>query len=233
MKNLIQKYSKLLSLNSVIRIQDNHLPLKTILDSTTSSFREKGSKFIGYLFPTSSKKQFEQQLDEIKSKYPDATHHCYAWRINPNKIKEFSQDDGEPSGTAGQPILNKLKSYETVNCGCIVVRYYGGTNLGTSGLIQAYGRSAEECLQKADLSTIIPTQNVAITYPYNQQKEIDQLKNRFDLKELDAQYLEKVTIKMACRSDQADYFLEALEKLEHAGVSTERLGHGYVTMGTN
>lgn len=207
--------------------------MKTVQQTYSASFREKGSKFIGYLFPLSSKKQFEHQLDDIKSKYPDATHHCYAWRINPNKIEEFSQDDGEPSGTAGRPILNKLKSYETVNCGCIVVRYYGGTNLGTSGLIQAYGRSAEECLQKADLSTIIPTQSVEITYPYNQQKEIDQLKNRFDLKELDAQYLENVTIKMACRSDQADHFLEALEKLKHAGVTTEPLGNGYVTMSNN
>lgn len=205
----------------------------TITQITQNSFREKGSKFIGHLFPISSKEDFEDKLDEIKSKYPDATHHCYAWRSNPNNIEEFSQDDGEPGGTAGQPILNKLKSYEVVNCGCIVVRYYGGTNLGTSGLIQAYGRSAELCLEKAKRSTIVSTENVEITYPYNQQKEIDQLKNRFDLKEIDAQYLEKVTIKMACRSDQAEHFWDALGRLEHTGVSTERLGSGYVTMSNN
>ncbi|MDZ7657874.1 YigZ family protein [Fodinibius sp.] len=205
----------------------------TISQTTQHSFREKGSKFIGYLFPVSSKEEFEDQLDNIKSKYPDATHHCYAWRINPTNTKEFSTDDGEPSGTAGQPILNKLKSYEVVNCGCVVVRYYGGTNLGTSGLIQAYGRSAEGCLEQAERSTIIPTKNVEITYPYNQQKEIDQLKNRFDLKEIEAQYLERVTIKIACRSDQAESFLNALKNLEHAGVSTEHLGSGYVTMSTN
>lgn len=205
----------------------------TITQKTQNSFREKGSKFIGHLFPISSKEDFEYKLDEIKSKYPDATHHCYAWRSNPTNIEEFSQDDGEPGGTAGKPILNKLKSYEMVNCGCIVVRYYGGTNLGTSGLIQAYGRSAELCLEKAERSTIIPTENVEITYPYNQQKEIDQLKSRFDLKEIDAQYLEKVTIKMACRSDQAEPFWDALEKLEHTGVTSERLGSGYVTMSNN
>lgn len=202
----------------------------TVNQLIKTSFREKGSKFIGHLFPTLSKSDFEEKLTDIQSEFPDATHHCYGWRINPNKIEEFAQDDGEPSGTAGQPILNKLKSYDVVNCGCIVVRYYGGTNLGTSGLIQAYGRSAEECLQKADHSRIIPTKNVQITYPYNQQKEIDQLKNRFDLKELSAEYLERVRIKMACRSDQADHFLVALEKLEHAGVTTEYLGNGYVTM---
>lgn len=205
----------------------------TVLQQTKTSFREKGSKFIGYLFPTLSKSDFEEKLADIQSEYPDATHHCYAWRINPNNIEEFSQDDGEPSGTAGQPILNKLKSFEVVNCGCIVVRYYGGTNLGTSGLIQAYGRSAELCLNKANCSTIIPTKNVRIDYPYNQQKKIDQLKNQFDLKELDAEYLEEVTIKMACRSGQSDRFLTALEKLEHAGIRTEHLGDGYVTISSN
>ncbi|MEL7833928.1 YigZ family protein [Fodinibius sp. Rm-B-1B1-1] len=205
----------------------------TVQQLTKTSFREKGSKFIGYLFPALSKDNFEAKLNDIQSKYPDATHHCYAWRINPNKIEEFSQDDGEPSGTAGQPILNKLKSFEVVNCGCVVVRYYGGTNLGTSGLIQAYGQSAERCLKEADRSTIIPTKTVQITYPYNQQKKVDQLKNQFDLKELDAEYLENVTMKMACRSDQADRFLVALEKLEHAGVTTEYLGDGYVTMNSD
>ena len=205
----------------------------TVTEKTQHSFRAKGSKFIGYLFPVVSKEDFESKLNGIKSKYPDATHHCYAWRINPTNTKEFSQDDGEPSGTAGKPILNKLKSYEMINCCCIVVRYYGGTNLGTSGLIQAYGQSAERCLEKAERSTIIPTQNVKITYPYNQQKEIDQLKNRFDLKEIEAQYLEKVTIILACRSDQADPFFDALEKLEHVGVTMERLGSGHVTMSNN
>jgi uncharacterized YigZ family protein len=207
--------------------------LNTITENRQHSFREKGSKFIGHLFPVTSREHFEHKLNDIQSKYPDATHHCYAWRINPTAVEEFSQDDGEPSGTAGQPILNKLKSHEVVNCGCIVVRYYGGTKLGTSGLIQAYGRSAELCLQKAKLSSIIPTQNIEITYPYNQQKEIDQLKNRFDLKEIEAQYLEKVTIKMACRSDQTDDFWDALKQLEHTGITAERLGNGYVTMSNN
>ena len=202
----------------------------TVTEKTQHSFRAKGSKFIGYLFPVVSKEDFESKLNGIKSKYPDATHHCYAWRINPTNTKEFSQDDGEPSGTAGKPILNKLKSYDMINCGCVVVRYYGGTKLGTAGLIQAYAQSAECCLEKAERSTIIPTQNVAITYPYHQQKAIDQLKNRFDLKELEAQYLEKVTIKMACRLDHWDSFSDTLEELEHTGVTTEYLEKGCVTM---
>lgn len=207
--------------------------MKTVQQNCQSSFRDKGSKFIGYLFPTSSKEDFETKLADIQSEYPDATHHCYAWRINPINIEEFTQDDGEPGGTAGLPILNKLKSYEMINCGCVVVRYYGGTNLGTSGLIKAYGKSAELCLEKASLKTVIPTKNFDITYPYDQQNEIDQLKNNFDLKEVNAQYTEKVTLTLACRAKQAEAFKQALLQLEHKGISVTDSGSGFVTLNTN
>lgn len=203
--------------------------MNTIKRTYQFSFREKRSKFIGYLFPISSKDDFNRQLDEIKSEYHDATHHCYAWRINPNQIEEFSQDDGEPGGTAGQPILNKLKSYKVVNGGCIVVRYYGGTNLGTSGLIQAYGRATELCLEEASLYPIIRTKNFKITYPYNQQKEIDQIKNTFDLKEIDAEYTDTVHLILACRKEQADAFEQALRQIEHKGISANVQGNSFVT----
>lgn len=202
--------------------------MKTVQATYQETFREKGSKFIGYLFPASSSDLFDEGLQDIKSEYPDATHHCYAWRINPNKVEEFVQDDGEPSGTAGLPILNKLKSFEVVNCGCVVVRYYGGTNLGKSGLIQAYSYTAELCLQKASLQTLIPTQNFEITYPYSQQSHIDQLKNRFDLKEINTQYLEQITLEIACRSGQADEFWDSLQQLAHQDIESEKKGDGFV-----
>lgn len=204
--------------------------MKTVQKTYQETFREKGSKFIGYLFPAATLGRFETKLNKIESEYPDATHHCYAWRIDPNKTEEFSQDDGEPGGTAGPPILNQLKSYELINCGCVVVRYYGGTNLGKSGLIQAYGHTAGLCIQKASLQSIIPTQNFEITYPYSCQKHIDQLKNRFDLKELNAQYLAKVTLEIACRAEQADEFFDALQNLQHEDIKSEKKGDGFVTM---
>lgn len=204
--------------------------MKTIKEPTTDNFREKGSKFIGYLFPASSTEEFDKELQKIQSQYPDATHHCYAWRIDPNKTEEFAQDDGEPSGSAGLPILNQLKSFKIVNCGCVVVRYYGGNKLGKSGLIQAYGYAAELCLQKATLMRLIPTKNFKITYPYPKQKHIDQLKNQFDLKELDAKYLENITLEIACRSQQAEDFSGALKKLQHQSVEVEIIGDSFVTM---
>lgn len=205
--------------------------MKTVTQETSATVREKGSKFIGYLFPAESVKNFNAKLKLIKSDFHDASHHCYAWRVNPNNIEEFAQDDGEPGGTAGLPILNQLKSHETVNCGCVVVRYFGGTKLGKSGLIQAYGQTAEFCLQKASLKTLIPTQNFKISYPYQEQAQVSRLKNSFDLKELGAEYLEKVTLRIACRSEQAPAFFKELQQLAHLGIEVKKNGDGFVTLG--
>lgn len=202
--------------------------LQTIQQQTSSSFREKGSKFIGYLFPAEDLHKFEAKLEEIQSHYPDATHHCYAYRLDPNKIKEFAQDDGEPSGTAGLPILNQLKSCEIVNAGLVVVRYYGGTNLGTSGLIQAYGHSAEVCIGKADLHTVIPTRKIRLDYAYQQQNEIDQLKSSFNLIELEAEYMAEVTLTLACPLPRAEDLMARLQRMEHLGISYEDLGKDFV-----
>jgi uncharacterized YigZ family protein len=204
--------------------------LKTLTQETTETFREKGSKFIGFLFPVESVKKFQERLDDLKTEYYDASHHCYGWRINPNEIEDFAQDDGEPGGTAGLPILNQLKSYDVVNVACVVIRYFGGTKLGKSGLIQAYGHTAELCLHKASLSTLIPTQNFKIIYPYQEQSQINRLKNNFDLKELSAEYLENVTLEIACRSKQAPAFIRELQKLEHLGIEAEKNEDGFMTL---
>lgn len=204
--------------------------MKTTVRSVETSFREKGSKFIGLLFPSASVKAFEKELQKVKSQYADATHHCYAWRLHPHHLEEYAQDDGEPSGTAGLPILNKLKSFDAVNCGCIVIRYYGGTKLGKSGLIEAYGRATYLCLKKASLVAIIPTEKVEINYPYQLQNEIEQLKNSFDLKELEAEYAEHITLTLACRQEQADDFISRLQSLTHKGISINPRGSGFVTM---
>lgn len=202
--------------------------MKTVTTQTTAIYRDKGSKFIGMLFPVSSTEDFDSKLAELQQEYHDATHHCYARRIDPNDVTEFMQDDGEPSGTAGRPILNKLKSFETVNAACVIIRYYGGTNLGTSGLIQAYGGCAEQCLQKAALKEVVQTRNFRITYPYSAQSQINKLKNSFDLKEIEADYREEVTLEVGCRLEEASSFLEHVSGYEHLGIEAKELGDSFV-----
>lgn len=202
--------------------------MKTIDKIYESSFRERGSKFLGYLFPIESEEGFQDELDRLKSKYRDATHHCWAWRLNPAQPKEFSSDDGEPSGTAGLPILNQLKSFEVVNAGVVVVRYYGGTKLGKSGLIEAYGRGAQLCLESASLISINPVQLFEIQYPYPEENTINRLKNDHELSILDSDYLEDVKLKVACPRKNSARFEKELSGLEHLKIKFENLGESFI-----
>lgn len=202
--------------------------MKTIIQTYTSSFRERGSKFISYLFSAETEEDFQNELDQLKSKYPDATHHCWAWRLNPAQPKEFSSDDGEPSGTAGLPILNQLKSFEVVNAGIVVVRYYGGTKLGKPGLIEAYGRGAEECLESARLISIKPVQIFEIRYPYPEENRIQKLKNDYELQVLASEYLESVKLKIACPKEKATSFKNELSGLQHLNIVFDELSESFI-----
>ena len=200
----------------------------SIKKSFESSFRERGSKFLGYLFPIASEDEFSNQLDKLKSKYPDATHHCYGWRLDPAQPKEFSSDDGEPSGSAGLPILNQLKSFDVVNAGIVVVRYYGGTKLGKSGLIEAYGLAAKQCLEKASLISIRPVQLFEVQYPYSEENTIQKWKNDYNLVVQESQYLETITLKIACPKELASTFEKELTGMEHLNITFEKLGQHFV-----
>ena len=114
-----------------------------------SSLRERGSKFLGYVFPVHTEAEMKQYLQQVKQLYPDATHHCYAVVMHPDQSYQRSTDDGEPSNTAGRPILRAVLSAGLTNVLVIVVRYYGGTQLGIPGLIKAYGDAAQIALQQA------------------------------------------------------------------------------------
>lgn len=109
----------------------------TLAGPAEAIYKEKSSKFLAYAYPVESEEEIRTLLDALRKKYYDATHHCYAWRLGPHGETFRANDDGEPSGTAGKPILGQLLSNELVNCLIVVVRYFGGTKLGVSGLIGA------------------------------------------------------------------------------------------------
>jgi len=206
-----------------------HCQLNTIQNNINETYRIKGSKFIGYLFPVKTRAEFENELAGVKSTHPDASHHCYAWRIDPNQIKEFYNDAGEPGGTAGPPILNELKSFEIINAGLIVVRYFGGAKLGKSGLIEAYGTTARRCLEQAEPAKIIRTVNIEVNYPYTQQNLIERLISKYGLIELDSEYTEEVTLVLGCPVNVFDECRDELERLEYLDISSEERGEGFVT----
>jgi len=124
---------------------------KTISSSSIGEFKDRGSKFFGYAFPAYSEEEWQLQLEEVKKEHFKARHHCFAFRLGLDKNNFRSNDDGEPSGTAGRPILGQIDSLGLTNVFIVVVRYFGGTKLGTSGLINAYRTSAKIALENADI----------------------------------------------------------------------------------
>jgi len=135
----------------------------TIEKPSVAEFKDRGSKFLAYAFPIQSADDFKKRLKELKEEHPKAAHHCFAYRLDIDGNNFRSGDDGEPSGSAGKPILGQIDSKGLTNTAIIVVRYFGGTLLGVPGLINAYKTSASLALQL----TAIVQKPVLITYELN------------------------------------------------------------------
>lgn len=136
-----------------------------IQETTEHTIEIERSVFICYLFRVFSSEQAKEKITAVKKQHPDATHHCYAFIIGNDTAR--SNDDGEPSGTAGIPILETLKKMGLEDCLAVVVRYFGGIKLGAGGLIRAYSRSVKEAVQHADLVTIEPRLQYSLTFSYD------------------------------------------------------------------
>ena len=153
-------------------------------------YKEKGSKFIAETFVVTSEDEAKAAVASVKKKYFDARHHCYAYMIGPDKKTFRSSDDGEPSGTAGKPILNQILSKNVTNLCIVVTRYFGGIKLGTSGLINAYKTAAREALDNSTIieKTINEIYSLEFEYPLMNEvmrilkdEELEQLNPRFEL----------------------------------------------------
>lgn len=124
---------------------------KTIAAPAQSLFKDRGSKFLGYAYPFPQKERLKEILTALKAEHPKAVHHCYAYRLGAAGEDFRANDDGEPSGSAGRPILGQIDSWGLTNVLVVVVRYFGGTLLGVPGLINAYKTATAECLTNAQI----------------------------------------------------------------------------------
>lgn len=153
---------------------------KTLASSSEGLYKEKGSKFLAFAHPVQDEEDVKQLLDESRKTYYDARHHCYAYVLTPEKNIFRANDDGEPNHSAGDPILGQIKAKQLTYVLIIVVRYFGGTKLGVSGLINAYKTAAEEALNNSEILTIEIKASAIIQYGYEDTNEIMRLAN--DLK---------------------------------------------------
>ena len=144
----------------------------TIAQTSTAEFKDRGSKFIAYAFPIETADDFKQQLQIIKKEHPKAVHHCFAYRIGTDGNTFRSSDDGEPSGTAGKPILGQIDSKELTNIAVVVVRYWGGTLLGVPGLINAYKTAAALAFQVTPITQKQVEIKYSIEFDYTRMNEI-------------------------------------------------------------
>ena len=144
----------------------------TIEKPALAEFKDRGSKFIAYAFPISSVEAFKEKLNAIKKDHPKATHHCFAYRLGLDKNNFRLSDAGEPSGTAGKPILSQIDSRNLTNTLVIVVRYFGGTLLGVPGLINAYKSAAALALQLTPVIVKPVTDRYNLQFDYTQMNEV-------------------------------------------------------------
>ncbi|WP_332021332.1 IMPACT family protein [Kaistella sp.] len=177
--------------------------------------KEKGSKFIGFAFPVDDEAQLKKSLEKIREEHPKATHHCYAYRLGIKGENYRANDDGEPSGSAGLPIYNQLLAHEITNVLVIVVRYYGGTKLGVSGLVKTYKESAKITLEEAEIVKKELESEIEISFGFSQQNQIFTLLSKFDGRILDFLSDEKCIITAKIKTSQKENISEQLSEMQN------------------
>jgi uncharacterized YigZ family protein len=187
---------------------------KTIAAPAEAALRERSSRFLAYAWPVGSEEEIRELLDGLRKKYYDATHHCYAWRLGPRGEAWRANDDGEPSGTAGRPILGQLLSAEVTDCIVVVVRYFGGTKLGVPGLIAAYKEAAAEVLQAAEIVLRTVDARVEISFPYEVMNDVMRVLKEMEPRIESQNFDNLCTISLRIRRSRGDELIGRLGKVE-------------------
>lgn len=183
-----------------------------IENNSETQLRERGSKFISYSFKVYSDEEIKNNLQSLKQKYPDASHHCYAYILGQGQEAQRANDDGEPTGSAGRPILRAILSQELTNVMVVVVRYFGGTLLGIPGLISSYGDGAKSVLNLSGKIEKVQQVEYEVSSKFENEQEIHKLLKPFDFDVKDRAYTDKVTYKVAIRRSQAEAFEKGLKE---------------------
>ncbi|WP_207426246.1 YigZ family protein [Pedobacter sp. SYSU D00535] len=187
---------------------------KTIEKPLEGIFRDRGSKFIAYAFPVRSEEQAKMHVSQLKEEHPKARHHCWALRLSPDRNVFRLNDDGEPSGTAGRPILNVILSNDLTNICVVVVRYFGGTLLGVPGLINAYKTATAEALKLAEVIELSIKDVYSITFDYLQMNVVMKTIKDENLKIRRQEFENICTAEIEIPKSQLNSTLGKFEKIE-------------------
>jgi uncharacterized YigZ family protein len=187
---------------------------RTIKGTSEGIFRDKGSKFIGYAYPLSNEAEVKNIIAELKAIHPKARHFCWALRLTPDRSVFRLNDDGEPSGTAGRPILNTLLSLEITNLLVVVVRYFGGTLLGVPGLINAYKNAAIESINANEIIEQTIKDVYQLNFDYLAMNTVMSIIKSEQLTILAQDFNNNCELKFEVRKANLNVVLSKLEKIE-------------------
>ncbi len=178
-------------------------------------YKEKGSRFLAFAFYVENENDVKQHLEALRKEYYDARHFCYAYILGKDKMLSRANDDGEPNGTAGLPILNQIKSKNLTNILVVVVRYFGGIKLGVSGLVTAYKIATQEVLNNATIIEKIVYQQISIEFNYLQMNEIMKIIKDFNLELKSQNFDNQCVIELSVRKNLLEIVKEKFGKVEN------------------
>lgn len=190
----------------------------TVLDDYLNIEVIKKSKFLSYFFPCESEEEFMEKLVNIKKEHHGANHFCYGFRFNGNVIQERYNDDGEPSGTAGLPILDVLRGQELLQCAIVVVRYFGGTKLGTGGLSRAYSDGARDIILLAKLVSKEEAAILDLQIDYSYVGKLDYYIEQEHIAIINKEFLSSVTYRLALKANKLEIAIQKINEMSNGTI---------------
>ena len=203
------------------------MPYRVVYQEGTGEYEEKKSRFIANIAPVSSEAEAVSFIESIRKKYYDARHHCTAFIIGRNKEVTRCSDDGEPSGTAGKPILEVRLGADVTNVAAVVTRYFGGTLLGTGGLVRAYTQAAREAIENAGIGIMRYKTEMTIEIDYTDVGKVQYLLGSRKINIAQSRYAEKVEFDIRIPEEERTEISSALTEATAARAKMNIIGTGY------
>lgn len=185
----------------------------TITNPSKGLYKDRGSKFIAVAVPVMTEEEVKEKLENLRKEYHDARHHCYAYVLGFDKSAHRYNDDGEPSGTAGRPIFGQLQSKDLTNILVVVIRYFGGTKLGVSGLIAAYKSATRDALETADIISLTVNDVYQLSFEYPLMNEVMRVIKDEDLKVADQDFQLSCKLNFNVRKNSSNKVYERFNKI--------------------
>lgn len=199
---------------------------KTVEFENSDEFIEKKSRFIGYVKPVKTQNEAVDFINSIKSKHWDATHNVYAYVLKENNIQRYS-DDGEPSGTAGVPVLDVILKNELVDVCVVVTRYFGGTLLGAGGLVRAYSHGSKIAVESGNIITMAPCKILSVSVDYNFYERLNNLLNDLGANVEKTDFSDKVEVVFSMKEQSVDFLREKLTDMSNGSYLLTETGEKF------